>query len=86
MKEKIMAKRKEPKQKTIIEVLGVFKLKDKQGRNGVRISLSKSDKDVTLIEDILIDKVQGESNKIKLSILWKSEAFADSGKEKNAKI
>lgn len=59
------------KPKPIIEDLGTFKLKDKEGRNQVQIDLSKAKRPLSEAKFLYIGKVHGENNKIKIFIHWK---------------
>ena len=61
------------KPEPIVEELGVFKLKDRPGRNAIQIDLRKLKKPLTEAEFIYFFKIQGESNKIRVSIQWKSD-------------
>jgi hypothetical protein len=54
-----------------IESLGIFKLKDRQGRNAVQIEFGKSTRPLTEAEYLFITKVPGQNNKIDIKIQWK---------------
>ena len=59
------------KPKPTIEVLGIFKLKDKQGRNQIQIDLAKATRPLDEARYLYITKVSGQNNKIEISIHWK---------------
>ena len=61
------------KPKSTIEEVGEFKLKDREGRSAVQIDLSKSSRPMNEAKYLYIAKVQGQNNKIKVSIHWKPE-------------
>lgn len=54
-----------------IESLGVFKLKDRAGKNAVQIEFSKATRPLTEAEYLFITKVPGVNNKIDIKIQWK---------------
>jgi hypothetical protein len=56
-----------------IETIGIFKLKDKEGRNAVEIDFSKAKRPIAEALKLFIVKIHGESNKIKVLIEWKEE-------------
>jgi len=56
-----------------MEELGTFKLKDRNNRNVVEIDFNKISKPLTEATTLYIVKVQGENNKIKVLIKWKSK-------------
>lgn len=56
-----------------IETIGIFKLKDKEGRNGVEIDFSKAKRPITEALKLFIVKMRGENNKVKVLIEWKEE-------------
>jgi len=63
-----------------IESLGVFKLKDRVGRNAVQIDLRKATRPMTEAKFLYIIKVPNSNNKIEVKVHWKPE------KEENAKV
>jgi hypothetical protein len=56
-----------------LEVIGIFKLKDKEGRNAVEIDFSKAKRPIADALKLFIVKIQGETNKVKVIIEWKEE-------------
>ena len=56
-----------------IETIGIFKLKDKNGRNAVEIDFSKAKRPIADALKLFIVKMQGENNKVKVLIEWKEE-------------
>jgi hypothetical protein len=61
------------KPKTNIEPIGIFKLKDKEGRNAVAIDFLKAKRPIADALNMYIVKMRGENNKIKVLIEWKPE-------------
>ncbi len=61
------------KPKTNIEPIGIFKLKDKEGRNAVAIDFSKAKRPIADALKLFIVKIQGQNNKVKVLIEWKPE-------------
>lgn len=57
-----------------IETIGIFKLKDKEGRNGVEIDFAKAKRPMTEALKMFLVKMHGENNKIKVMIEWKEQA------------
>jgi hypothetical protein len=56
-----------------IEPIGIFKLKDKEGRNAVEIDFSKAKRPIADALKMFIVKLHGENNKVKVLIEWKPE-------------
>jgi hypothetical protein len=56
-----------------IETIGIFKMKDKAGRNAVEIDFSKAKRPIADALKLFIVKIHGETNKIKVLIEWKPE-------------
>ena len=56
-----------------IETIGIFKLKDKDGRNAVEIDFSKAKRPIADALKLYIIKIRGETSKIKVLIEWKEE-------------
>ena len=56
-----------------IETIGIFKLKDKEGRNAVEIDFSKAKRPIADALKLYIIKIRGETSKIKVLIEWKEE-------------
>jgi hypothetical protein len=54
------------KPKTNIEPIGIFKLKDKEGRNAVEIDFAKAKRPIADALKMFIVKIHGETNKIKV--------------------
>ena len=59
--------------KNEFEELGIFKLKDKEGRNGILIDFSKAKKPVTEMVAMHIIKISGANNKVKILVEWKGK-------------
>ena len=57
----------------IIEIVGTFKLKDKENRQSVILDLTKTKRDVRNIKAIYIEKIIGKNNTICLALLVKKE-------------
>jgi hypothetical protein len=60
-----------------VETIGIFKLKDKEGRNAVEIDFSKAKRPIAEALKLFIVKMRGENNKIKVLIEWKEEEKKD---------
>lgn len=56
-----------------MEELGVFKLKDREGRNVVSIDFAKVNKPITELERLHIFKIRGSNNKIRVVAQWKAK-------------
>ena len=56
-----------------VETIGIFKLKDKEGRNAVEIDFSKAKRPIAEALKLFIVKIRGENNKVKVLIEWKEE-------------
>ena len=61
------------KPKHELEVVGIFKLKDKEGRNAVALDLKKAGRPIEEAEFLYISKAPGENNKIKIVIQWRAK-------------
>ncbi len=61
------------KPEPIIESIGVYKLKDKEGRNAVQIDFSKVKRPLTEARYLFIVKVPNSNNKIEVKVQWKPE-------------
>ena len=55
----------------VFEKLGDFKLKDKVGRNTVKIDLTTLKKPLTELLSLYIFKVRGQNNGIRVGLEWK---------------
>lgn len=55
------------------EEVGIFKLKDRDGRNAVQIDFSKAKYPIENLKYLYIIKILGENSKIKVVLEWKDE-------------
>ena len=67
--------------KTEYENLGEFKLKDKEGRNAVRIDLSTAKRPITDALYLWVMKMPTENNKVKILIEWKPISVQDTAQK-----
>lgn len=63
------------KPEPVMEELGVFKLKDRIGRNIVQIDLSKTSRPLTDALNLFIAKIQGANNRIRVMVQWKPKTL-----------
>ena len=62
-----------PEIKPAIENLGTFKLKDKEGRQSIKVDMSQANRSLTDLMCFYVVKIFGENNKVKILVQWKPE-------------
>lgn len=63
--------------------IGVFKLKDKENRNGVVIDLNLLPKPITEVSKLFFMKIRGENNKVRILVQWKLEQTQVTNNQQN---